>query len=227
MNKLKKITTNNYVEGVMTDKNENQRKLQEKRDKHNEYMRKWREKNPDKQREISKRYYKKHKKKLRKKHLKYYREHKEEILSKIRERYATDPEFKEKMKKSYMKWYEKTKTTRPSRLQPYTTGVKCICSFPIKCHTGGRFGKRIIKCPKCGMETPKNQLERVRIPREFPVVPANKTYTQHKYPKTSPKPQVSSPKTVSGDYPRNKAERTTMEEETLLDRLMKRIGIKK
>ena len=122
----------------------------------------------------SRKYREKHREEFNKRSMEYYLKHKEEIRAKFREKYRNDTEFRERYKKQMREWFSKNKdkirrTRRRRSFQPYTTGLECICGFPIKCYVRGRLGKRIIKCPKCGMETQRKELKKVRIPREIPV----------------------------------------------------------
>lgn len=156
------------------------------KEKKREYWREWKRKNPEKVKEYTRNYYLRHRER-RNEYAKQYREKHPEVVERMKERmkerYNTDPQFRRKCKESHKRWREKNKV-RLRKLQPYTTGLECVCGFPIKCNTSGRFGKRLIKCPKCRFQTKMIHLNKVKIPRNIPVIPTNnpKTSKNHLNP---------------------------------------------
>lgn len=88
-----------------------------------------------------------------------------------------DPEFREKQKLYQKEYLKKMKAEDPEKYREWirihrkpmrtTGGVKCPnCGFGIKTSTAGKnLGKRPIQCPRCRFFFPKNQSERIRIPR--------------------------------------------------------------
>jgi hypothetical protein len=106
--------------------------------------------------------------KMRKSQKKYYAKHKE------------DPEFRKKMVKYNKNYWKKMKEEDPEkfyvmqrthrRIGKDAGGVRCPhCGFGIKTSTAGKnLGKRPVICPKCRHSCPKNQCEKIRIPRIFP-----------------------------------------------------------
>jgi hypothetical protein len=56
------------------------------------------------------------------------------------------------------------------RIGKYCGGVRCPhCGFGIKTSTAGKnLGKRPVICPKCRHSCPKNECEKIRIPRILP-----------------------------------------------------------
>lgn len=94
-------------------------------------------------------------------------------------KYKTDPEYRKTLAKYQREYWRRMKEENPEKYHAmqqrghqickYTVGVKCPnCGFGIKTATIGHLGKRPIQCPKCRFSYPKNQCEKIRIPRIFP-----------------------------------------------------------
>lgn len=106
--------------------------------------------------------------KMKKSQKKYYAKHKE------------DPEYRKKQAEYQKRYYKKMKEEDPEkyyvmqrlhrRIGKYCGGVRCPhCGFEIKTSTSGKnLGKRPVICPKCRHSCPKNECEKIRIPRIFP-----------------------------------------------------------
>lgn len=106
-------------------------------------------------------------KKTREMHKKYYAK-----------KYKNDPEYRKKLAGYQREYWKRMKENDPEKYHAmqrghqickYITGVRCPnCGNPIKTTTIGFLGKRPVQCPNCRFSYPKNQCEKIRIPRIFP-----------------------------------------------------------
>jgi len=140
-----------------------------------ETKKKWNKDHPDKTRISSKKRYEK----IKNNPILYQRL--KEIQNKYHQKKCEeDPKYREKCNEYQRKRSKRLKAEDPEKyyvmcrihrqMNKSTGGVKCPrCGFGIKTSTAGRnLGKRPIKCPKCKHSYPKNQCERIRIPRILP-----------------------------------------------------------
>jgi hypothetical protein len=96
-------------------------------------------------------------------------------------KHKEDPEFRKRQNEYQKKRLREMKEKNPKkylelrkghlRISKFAGGIKCPkCGFGIKTVTAGKnLGKRPIQCPKCRCFFPKNQSERIRIPRILPI----------------------------------------------------------
>jgi hypothetical protein len=98
-------------------------------------------------------------------------------------KYKEDPEYRKNVARHQREYWRRMKEEDPEKfyvmqrlhvlhrqISKYTGGVKCPkCGFEIKTSTSGKnLGKRPVICPKCRHSCPKNECEKIRIPRILP-----------------------------------------------------------
>ena len=95
-------------------------------------------------------------------------------------KWKEDPEFRKRIANYNKNYWKRMKEEDPEkyhfmqrmhrRIGRDAGGVRCPhCGFGIKTSTAGKnLGKRPIICPECKYTCPKNQCEKIRIPRVFP-----------------------------------------------------------
>lgn len=150
----------------------NPEKYRRERKRCTDYMREWRKKHPERAREWAKKHYQK----IKKDPVKYARL-KKQVADNQRRRWETDPIFRERMLEWNRQYRRRLKENDPekyrmiysnysSRMQPFVKGLICgKCGKNIITNTAGKSQKRI-ECPYCRKYWHKDELEKVKIPRE-------------------------------------------------------------